>query len=306
MVQNSPLRHIPVLQEEILRILAPQSGETVLDATVGLGGHARAFLERIGPTGHLIGIDADKDNLAEAARKLAPWRKQIHLIHENFRNIRNILTSVPSVPSLPSAPFSHIDILFADLGLSSPHIDDPNRGFTFRQQAPLDLRFDRTQGTTAATLLQKTSKKDLANILKIYGELPHSADLAEALSSTHPKTTLELKAIVEQVYRWRAPHFLPQVFQALRIAVNDELSALQDLLRDGPELLAPCGRMGILCYHSLEDRMVKQAFRHPSSTFHLLTPKVIRPSPGECARNPRSRSARFRAIERTALFSQCP
>ncbi|MEK7201277.1 MAG: 16S rRNA (cytosine(1402)-N(4))-methyltransferase RsmH, partial [Patescibacteria group bacterium] len=238
MVQNSPLRHIPVLQEEILRILAPMQGETVLDVTIGCGGHARTFLEAIGPRGKLIGIDADKDNLAEAARKLAPWRKQIHLIHGNFRNTSTLLH--PLNPLHPLHPYT-VDILFADLGLSSPHIDDPNRGFTFRQQAPLDLRFDRTQGTTAATLLQKTSKKDLPNILKIYGELPHSADLAEALSSTHPKTTLELKAIVEQVYRWRAPHFLPQVFQALRIAVNDELSALQDLLRDGPELLAPCG-----------------------------------------------------------------
>lgn len=302
-MENSPTLHVPVLQEEILQIFSPRTGETVLDATVGLGGHAQAFLEYIGPTGTLIGIDADENNLAEAAQNLAPWKEQVHLIHGNFRHIRNLLTPTPSSPSIPSA---NIDILFVDLGLSSPHIDDPNRGFTFRHDAPLDLRFDRTQGIPASAFLEKVEEDDLAKIFTMYGELSHSHHLAEAICSTHPTTTLELKTIVEQVYRWRAPRFLPQIFQALRIAVNDELPALQDLLRDGPELLAPCGRMGILCYHSLEDRMVKQKFRRASSTVHLLTPKAIRPTKQECARNPRSRSARFRAIERTVLFSQCP
>lgn len=283
MAENSPLHHIPVLQEEIINILAPRSGETVLDATVGCGGHARAFLEAIGPSGTLIGIDADEQNLVEAAKVLAPWQRQIRLIHGNFRNVGTLH---------PHA----VDILFADLGLSSPHIDDPARGFTFREQAPLDLRFDRSQGTTATTLLQNIAEKDLAILLKTYGELPHSHRLATALCHTTPTTTLELKAIVEQVYHWRAPRFLPQVFQALRIAVNDELNALRDFLREGMELLAPCGRVGIVCYHSLEDRMVKQAFRRPSSTFHLLTPKVIRPTSQESARNPRSRSARFRVV----------
>ncbi|MBI1934603.1 16S rRNA (cytosine(1402)-N(4))-methyltransferase RsmH [Candidatus Peregrinibacteria bacterium] len=288
-----PIHHTPVLQEEILRILAPAKGETVLDATVGLGGHARAFLPHIGPNGQLIGIDADEENLAEAARNLARWKGQVRLIHENFRSVRLL-------------GLANVDILFADLGLSSPHIDDPDRGFTFRSTAPLDLRFDRTQGIPASAFLRNVGEKELANILKMYGELPQSHPLAEALYRTQPKTTLELKAIAEQIYRWRAPRFLPQIFQALRIAVNDELNALRDFLHDGPELLAPLGRMGILCYHSLEDRMVKQAFRRPSSLFHLLTPKVIRPTPDECARNPRSRSARFRAIERAAPFPQHP
>ncbi|MBI2117435.1 16S rRNA (cytosine(1402)-N(4))-methyltransferase RsmH [Candidatus Peregrinibacteria bacterium] len=292
-----PIHHTPVLQEEILRILAPAKGETVLDATVGLGGHASAFLPHIGPTGKLIGIDTDEENIAEAARNLAQWKGNVHLIHGNFRNLPALLH-----PFRPST----VDILFADLGLSSPHIDDPNRGFTFRHDAQLDLRFNRTQGIPASAFLRNVGEKELANILKMYGELPQSHPLAEALYRTQPKTTLELKAIAEQIYRWRAPRFLPQIFQALRIAVNDELNALRDFLHDGPELLAPLGRMGILCYHSLEDRMVKQAFRRPSSLFHLLTPKVIRPTPDECARNPRSRSARFRAIERAATFHQHP
>lgn len=294
MEQNSPNHHIPVLQEEILHILAPRVGETIVDATVGLGGHARAFLEAIGPSGKLIGIDADEQNLAEAGKILAPWQHQIHLIHGNFRNLRTLLN--PLHPFHPLHPHV-VDILFADLGLSSPHINDPHRGFTFRDTAPLDLRFDRTQGIPASALLEKATEDDLAKIFTLYGELPRSPHLAALVADTPPVTTTELRTIVERVYKWQTPRFLPQVFQALRIAVNDELGALADLLRDGPELLAPFGRMGIVCYHSLEDRMVKQKFRRPSSTFHLLTPKVIRPTPDECARNPRSRSAHFRAIE---------
>ncbi len=253
---------------------------------MGLGGHAGTFLENIGQGGRLIGMDADEKNLAVAARNLDRWKGQIRLIHENFRSVR--------LPGL-----ANVDILFTDLGLSSPHIDDPDRGFTFRHDAPLDLRFDQTQGIPASALLRTTGEKELANIFKMYGELPQSHHLAEALYRTHPQTTLELKAVVEQVYRWRAPQSLPQVFQALRIVVNDELNALRDFLQDGPELLAPGGRMGIVCYHSLEDRMVKQEFRRRSlARFHLLTPKAVRPTPEECARNPRARSARFRAIER--------
>lgn len=286
--------HMPVLPKEILRILAPAAGETVVDATIGCGGHAKELLEAIGPRGRLIGIDADEENLAAAARNLAPWKGQLHLIHGNFRTIRHLLASGPFSSLAPS-------IVFADLGLSSPHIDDPDRGFTFRTDAPLDLRFNRTEGIAAFSFIAQCSAQELATIFREYGELPRGLALArEVISSVNIRTS-DVRACVEKVFGWRAQRYLPQVFQALRIAVNDELNALRDFLHDGPELLAPGGRMGIVCYHSLEDRMVKQEFRRRAlARFLLLTPKAVRPTPEECVRNPRARSARFRAIERNA------
>lgn len=293
-MENSPPTHIPVLPKEILRTLAPVAGETIVDATIGCGGHAKEFLEATGQRGKLIGIDADEENLAAAARNLAPWKGQLHLIHGNFRTIRHLLASGPFSPLAPS-------IVFADLGLSSPHIDDPARGFTFRTDAPLDLRFNRKEGTTASSLIAQCSAQELATIFRMYGELPQSFALAKEIMSSKNTRTSDVRACAEKVFGWRAPRYLPQIFQALRIAVNDELNALRDFLRAGPELLAPCGRMGIVCYHSLEDRMVKQEFRRRAlARFRLLTPKAIRPTPEECARNPRARSARFRAIERNA------
>lgn len=291
-MKNSPPEHVPVLSKEILLLLAPQAGETIIDATIGCGGHAKAFLEAIGPKGKLIGIDADRENLTVAERNLAPWQGRFHLIHGNFRDISNILASVSPAPS----------IMFADLGLSSPHIDDPSRGFTFRADAPLDLRFNREESTPASSLIARCSLQELVAIFRTYGELPRSLALAEEIHSSYPTRTSDLRSCVEKVFGWRAQRYLPQVFQALRIAVNDELSALRNFLRDGPELLAPGGRMGIVCYHSLEDRMVKQEFRRRSlARFRLLTAKAVRPTPEECAQNPRSRSARFRAIQRTVF-----
>lgn len=264
-----------------------------MDATIGCGGHAKAFLEAIGPRGTLIGIDADRENLTAAERNLAPWKRQLRLMHGNFRDIRNLIAKA-------ACPNEHFDVIFADLGLSSPHIDDPSRGFTFRADAPLDLRFNRDEGLPASSFVARCPSRELATIFRTYGELPHSFTLAEEIHSSHPMKTSELCACVEKVFGWRAPRYLPQVFQALRIVVNDELPALRDFLRDGPEFLAAGGRMGIVCYHSLEDRMVKQAFRRRSlARFRLLTAKAVRPDPEECAQNPRARSSRFRAIRRT-------
>lgn len=277
--------HTPVLLSEVIKILAPKKGETVVDATIGLGGHSKAFFERIGRKGKLIGIDADATNLAKAAKALRG--ANVQLIQGNFREC------------LPDS----CDILFADLGVSSPHFDDPARGFSFREVGPLDSRYDQKSGQSASEFIRQTSEKNLAAVFHEFGELPKSALLACAIKRTCPKTTVELVDIVSEVFGWRGKHMLPQVFQALRIAVNDELGALRILLDRGPMLLKSGGRMGIISYHSLEDRLVKRRFMALTSaveqgqaTYVLLTKKAVKPTMEEIEMNPRARSAVFRAI----------
>lgn len=297
--------HISVLETDVLRVLAPRPGEVVLDCTLGLGGHARAFLEATSPDGRLIGIDADRDNLERAQKNLAAFSERVECHNRNFRE-------VGSLSGLPA------DIVFADLGLSSPHIDDPERGFTFRALGPLDLRYDRGSGQSAGELLQSAPEERITEILHDFGELPRSRSLAKALHfhfqiGKDPAAgwkTQDVVACVEKIFTYRTPRVLPQVFQALRIAVNDELGSLQSLLDSLPRILKPGGRIGIISYHSLEDRMVKHAFRSLAtpeidertgqisrhSPWEMLTRKAVAPSSEEISRNPRSRSARFRAI----------
>jgi 16S rRNA (cytosine1402-N4)-methyltransferase len=299
------MQHIPVLLSEVLAVLAPRKGETVIDLTLGLGGHAGAFLQHIGKKGILIGIDADEKNLDVAGSRLkVEGSKNVTLIHENFHNLHNL-------HNLPQC-----DILFADLGLCSPHIDDPTRGFSFRGDSPLDLRFDQSHGKTASDLLMYEAEEKLTEIFRQYGELDHSKSFAHAICekrSNYPFTkTPDLVTLAEDVYKWKAKQVLPQIFQALRIAVNDEMGALKNLLEYGPSLLNNGGRIGIISYHSREDRMVKQRFRDlatapkdPSTganlmpaSYELLTKKAIQPTLEEVEKNSRSRSARFRAIRK--------
>lgn len=295
---SSGLTHTPVLLQSVLDVLAPQKGETVLDVTLGLGGHARAFLQKVGPTGRLTGLDADAENLA-LARRAVGEHANVTLLHANFRE-------------LPALALPAVDILFADLGLSSPHIDDPARGFTFREEVPLDLRYDRTQGRTAAAWLAQALAEDVARVFREFGELPSAMRLARILKERLPTTTTAVVLAAESVYHWQARAMLPQIFQALRIAVNDEMGALDILLSAGPSLLKPGGRMGIISYHSLEDRRVKQTFRtlvtpekddrtgavQTPAPFALLTRKAVTPSADEIRTNPRARSAKFRALLR--------
>lgn len=272
----------------------------VLDVTVGLGGHAKKFLEHIGPRGTLIGMDADSENLKEAAAALHN-AGNVRLMHANFRE-------------LPSLALPSCDILFADLGLSSPHLDAPERGFSFRYDAPLDGRYDRTTGNTTADLLAESSKQELLQLFERYGEIPQAKRLTAAILERRQEKPLqrtrELTDVVHAVYGHRASSLLPQVFQALRIAVNEELKTLHILLSFGPTLLTPSGRMGIISYHSLEDRMVKQRFKElTTGELHPVTGKTVRPALFEpltkgaiqaenleVERNPRARSARLRAI----------
>ncbi len=294
-----PSQHTPVLLSETITLLDPKSGETVLDVTLGLGGHAEALLKKIGERGTFIGLDADAENLARAQVRLdvLPGNKKFE--HRNFRDLER--------RNLPN-----VDILFADLGLSSPHVDEPGRGFTFREDVPFDLRFDRTQGLPAALWLQRVSLHELTRALREFGEIKSAHRLAQKLKEGATDTTFSIVRIVESVFGWRAASVMPQVFQALRIAVNDELGALDSLLSAGPALLNPGGRMGVISYHSLEDRRVKQVFRtlttapkdsatgqdlHPAD-FSLLTRKAVVPSDREQCTNPRSRSAKLRVIMR--------
>ncbi len=295
---GNALRHVPVLETTVLHVLAPKEGESVLDCTLGLGGHSAAFLGLLGSEGTLTALDADMSNLEDARRRLAPFGDRARLVHANFRD----------AGALGLGTF---DIVFADLGLSSPHLDDPGRGFSFRTDGPLDLRYDRTSGRTAADLIEASSEDDLVTIIHDLGEVhQHVRPLAKLIAGTRVETTFEFKAKVEEIFRYRAPSVLPRLFQALRIAVNDELGALTSLLAAIPSLLNPGGRAGILSYHSLEDRFVKHAFKawtEPEKdpltgravaepTFSLLTKKALVPDEEELASNPRSRSVKFRAI----------
>lgn len=317
MKQEGFARHIPVLHSVerdkslVLNILKPAPGESVLDVTLGLGGHSEAFLEAVGPVGKLTALDADPDNIQDAKMRLKDHRGHSTYIHGNFRNVRLLVSGA-------------YDVVFADLGLSSPHLDDPAKGFSFRVRAPLDMRFDRTSGRQAWQMLARMDEREITLLLRRFGDVQRAGALArdifQALTEMREGdiwSTDDLKACVERIYGYKAPQVLPQVFQAVRIGVNDELGALESLLAAVPTLLRPGGRCGIISYHSLEDRLVKHCFRAlttplkdphtggiaKEADFVLLTKKAVVPSSKEQQDNPRSRSAKFRVIQRRPIVS---
>lgn len=308
--------HTPVLLTEVVQLLDPQPGETVVDATVGAGGHAEALLERVQPGGRLIGIDADPYALALTTNRLARFGSRVQLLHGTFDDI------LPHIHvSLPSHTQPH-RLLF-DLGLSSFALDGlsgDRRGFSFLRDAPLDMRFnpEDERKPTAAAILQTFSITELTNLFRAYGEERFAKPIAQAIGRTRKRkpirTTRELDALVMQVYAEKlgsGPRRRPfvrgvrpstRIFQALRIKVNDELGSLTRALPEALELLAPGGRMAVISFHSLEDRIVKNFFRDHArgedATLTVLTKKPVRPSDEEVAANPRSRSAKLRAIEK--------
>ncbi len=292
--------HIPVLLSTVLDVLQPQIGESVLDVTLGLGGHAEAFLEKIGDSGHLTGLDADMANLQLARERLSRFGDRVSFVHANFGQ-------------LPELGLDAFDIVFADLGVSSPHFDDPERGFSFRFDGPLDLRYDRTQGPTAADVIHASDEESVIRWLKEYGELwKEGKRIGQEIAGKRLETTTELRLVIEKLFGFRAKRILPQVFQALRIVVNDEMGVLRTLLDEGLLLLKPGGRMGVLSYHSLEDRMVKQTFKaicEPQkdevtgritveAPFEPIIKGAIQADDAEQEKNPRSRSVRFRAVRK--------
>ena len=310
--------HVPVLADEVVVMLAPAAGSQHVDATLGGGGHAERILEASEPDGRLLGLDADGAAIARVQARLeARFGPRLRLRQANFRELADVA---------PEEGFAEIDGCLFDLGLSSFQLVDAERGFGIRTGGPLDMRFDTSRGLPAAELLATLDTDELTALLRRYGEEPFARRIARAIVDarrTAPiRTADELAALVARVAPGRAPgrrriHPATRTFQALRIAVNEELDALQTGLAAAVDLLRPGGRLVVLSYHSLEDRIVKrflQAERRgctcPAEApvcvcgrqprLRLLAPKGVVPTPAEITANPRARSARLRAAERIA------
>jgi 16S rRNA (cytosine1402-N4)-methyltransferase len=309
--------HLPVMPDQVLQTLAPAPGSLQIDATAGGGGHTERILEAASPDGRLLGLDADPAAIARVAERLARFGDRLVLRQANFRELADVA---------PEAGFGAVDGALFDLGLSSFQLADRDRGFGFRTGGPLDMRFDTGRGVPAAELLATLSADELAALFRRYGEEPAAWRIAKAIVEarrTAPVETAEdLAALVERVApgnprQKRRIHPATRVFQALRIAVNEELDALQEGLAAAVDLLRPGGRLVVLSYHSLEDRIVKrflQAERRGCTCppeapvcvcgkeprLRLVTRPSMVPTPEEIAVNPRARSARLRAAERLA------
>jgi 16S rRNA (cytosine1402-N4)-methyltransferase len=294
--------HLPVLLEEVLTWLDPKPAGRYCDATLGLGGHARAVLERSAPDGRLIGIDRDPAALAAARLTLQPFGDRVTLVHSRFSQVREVLDRLGMVP---------IDGFVIDLGVSSPQLDRPERGFSFRNDGPLDMRMDPTTGETAADLLRRIDEEELVQIIREYGEERHAARVAraiiEARNSGDLDTTGKLAALVARAIPRHEYGKNPatRTFQALRIAVNEELTELERFLEVAADCLRPGGRLCVIAFHSLEDRIAKRRLRALAgkdgggpAVLRILTKHVVQASGEERARNPRARSAHLRAAER--------
>jgi 16S rRNA (cytosine1402-N4)-methyltransferase len=300
--------HRPVLYHETLAALQPRPGGRTIDATVGAGGHAEGILEATAPDGHLLGVDADPEAVERAQSHLARFEGRVKLIHASFSQLQTVARS---------EGFEQVDGILFDLGLSSPQVDDPARGFSFLRDGPLDMRFDQSQGLSAADLVNTLPERELADLLWRYGEERAARRVARAIVGARPiATTGQLAGIVARQVPGRPGHHpATRTFQALRIAVNEELDALQHGLSQAVELLRPGGRLAVISFHSLEDRQVKEFFRqesrdcicppglvecvchHRASLVHIAR-RPIEPSADEVSMNPRSRSAKLRVAEK--------
>ena len=306
--------HEPVLLGEVLAHLAPAPGRTVVDATVGAGGHAVALAERVGPAGRLIGIDRDPAALELAARALARFGERVLLLRGDHSDLERLLDD---------ARIEQIDAVLFDLGVSSMQLDSAGRGFSFRHDGPLDMRMDPDAATTAADLVNALPEEELRRLVLRFGEERRARAVARAIvrrRAERPFTrTLELAEVVRGALGPAARRFridpATRTFQALRIAVNAELDSLGPTLDAAVARLAPGGRVALISFHSLEDRTVKHALRALAERcvcppdlprcgcgrlplVRVVTPRPVRPTPAELARNPRSRSARLRVAER--------
>jgi len=281
--------HISVLVAETLALLQPQPGQIIVDCTVGGGGHTRLLAERVVPGGQVVGLDQDARMLELARPRLADL--PVTLIQRNFEDLLEVLRELG---------IDRVDAVLADVGFSSDQLADPQRGLSFQHDGPLDMRLDTSRGEPASAMLRRLHEHELADIFWRYGEERHSRRVARKIVETRKKsplgTTAELADLVRScVPRSRGHAIDPatRVFQALRIAVNDELGALERLLDVLPRCLKPGGRAAIISFHSLEDRLVKRAFRN-RDVFAELTRKPVQASAEESARNPRARSAKLR------------
>jgi 16S rRNA (cytosine1402-N4)-methyltransferase len=286
--------HIPVMLEETVEALGVRTGGCYVDCTLGPGGHAAAILEHSQPDGRLLGIDADPASITAARERLEPYRSRVVLVNENFVNLKEVGTGFGFFPA---------DGILFDLGLSSPQLDTGSRGFSFRYDEPLDMRLDPKQSLTAADIVNTYPEAELAEIITILGEERFGRRIARAIASGRPlDTTKQLVDIIERATGGRRGRIHPatRTFQALRIVVNHELEHLESALGQAAEMLSPGGRLVVISYHSLDDRIVKLFLRGEAkeSRLSLINKKVITPSLAEVSLNPRSRSAKLRAAER--------
>ena len=306
-----PGEHRPVMLAEVLKLLDPKPGEITVDCTLGNAGHATAILERIGPSGRLIGIDWDADNLSHARERLAATGFPFSIHQSNFAGLPKILAA---------EQLAGVDIVIADLGMSSMQVDDPERGFSYVRDGPLDMRMNRARGRTAAELLATISTDELAESLREFGDEPEADRIAQALVTAREQAPLARTSDVTRVIgellsqpvtrdagwrlrpqpnQWRI-HPAARTFQALRMLVNRELANLQELLRVLPQCLGPGGRAAIIGFHSGEDRLVKEAFREGlgRGVFGKACDEPTRASEAEKLTNPRARSAKLRWARR--------
>ena len=291
--------HDPVLAAEVVRLLEPHPGGVYVDATLGLGGHTAALLNA--GAGRVVGMDRDPAALEVAADRLAAWAGRFEGMHADYREIAQVLRA---------RGLAGVDGIIADLGVSSMQLDDAARGFSFRQAGPLDMRMDRTSGMTLAEALQGVETTALADIIFEYGEERHSRRVARAIIAARDRGALTDTAALAAVVRraagghgWQRLDPATRTFQALRIWINRELDGLDAFIEAAASLLRPRARLAVIAFHSLEDRIVKHTMRRlgaDPAPFRVVTRRPIVPEDVERDRNPRSRSARLRALERAA------
>ena len=291
--------HSAVMLKEVVEYLNPRPGQIFVDGTLGLGGHAKAILERLGPQGRLITIDRDSQSIAIAKENLSSYLNQCEFIHDDFRNLDKILSSLKIVA---------VDAILLDLGISSFQLDNPQRGFSIRKDGPLDMRMDQKSHISAFDLINSLSEKEIDLILKDYGQERWHSRIARSLVSARAKNPIETTQELTQTVLKSIPHYprgekihpATRTFQAFRIAVNRELESLELALPKCIDCLKAGGRICVIAFHSLEDRIVKQQFRlaERNGSVRLITKKPLRPSEEETRSNPRARSAKLRVAEK--------
>jgi 16S rRNA (cytosine1402-N4)-methyltransferase len=291
--------HEPVLTAEAMALLAPERGGLFVDCTVGLGGHTQALLET--GASKVLGLDRDREALRMAGERLAAFGDRVELVHADYRDLPRVLDE-RGVAGVSGA--------LADLGVSSMQLDAEGRGFSFRRDEPLDMRMDQSQGPTAADLLRQAGEEEIANVIFEHGEERHSRRIARAIVETRRTTAIATTGQLAQLVRRAVPHHgyqridpATRTFQALRIWVNRELEQLDAFLANACNRLLAGARLVVITFHSLEDRIVKHAFRalaQGRAALQVLTKRPIVPGDAEIERNPRARSAKLRAIERLA------
>jgi 16S rRNA (cytosine1402-N4)-methyltransferase len=293
---NTPGEHVPVLTEQIAERLSVPQDAVVVDATVGHGGHSLLFGENLGPGGTIIGLDVDEKSLARAQTALRDLQCEVILVRSNFADLPEVLAE---------EGYSKVDLIFADIGFCSAQLNDPKRGFSFQNNMPLDMRLDDRLKVTAEQIVNEYDETELADLIYKYGEERGSRRIARYIAEFRKtqriKSTLQLATVIcKALNKFPSPgrriHPATKTFQALRIAVNDELGCLEELLEAAPELLKENGLIAVISFHSLEDRIVKNNFRENKrlQTYEILTKKPINPTDDEISRNPRARSSKLR------------